>query len=520
MISLAQILDETTPFLPHIMVYAKGFRSFFNLSFVTKGQLSFAEDTLYIGLASQIGELHSIENAVLLLVIDSDHLLTGVSFENTVIVGYPRETDSFQMFNKIKSLFYKEWDFLNYSVKLLDIFVKCDNLNSLVEMIASFVHNPVQIMHSSYKVLAYSKLCKGDDAPWNETNERGYFTYEYTSAIYRFNASSVIPKDNTPYYLKLDISPLRRLISKIYLNGVHLGYLVTLETNQTLGTLDKELYKLISNLCAKTIKSELKMLTHKGYENTEYLLIDLLEGAIANRSIYLNRIKNTNLNKSVLFQLISIDIEKYAHEDATDNFLKRSLKDIFPIPRVWSLYYHDRVVALIGVKSDDGISDTARRLLDNFFQENSLCAGVSDVFSDLYNLPLFYRQTTSALRISSLLQTDGTVFDYDDFKFYDMLLTVRNSENLKIDLNQYSCLTIMQIQAYDKKHGTDYFKTLWTYLNTDKNLTRTAQALYIHKNTAAYRINKLKQLFGIDMENNFALFKLYYSYLLLTCAEL
>jgi hypothetical protein len=517
MISLAQILDETTPFLPHIITYERGIRSFTKLSFITKSEQYFTEDTLYIGLASQLGDVSCIENAVLLLVMDCDLPFSEFTLNNTVIVGYPHETDAFQLFNHVKNLFYKEWDFLNNSVKLLENFLNSDNLNSLVEMIAKFVHNPVQIMDSSYHVLAYSSSYKTDDSPWNETNERGYFTYEYVSAIYRYTSSKAIPKDNTPYYNKLDISPLRRLISQIYLNGLHLGYLVTLEANQTFENLDIELYKQISNVCAKAILFERKMKTYKGCESSEYLLIDLLESTIDSKSIFLRRIADTSFKKGAFYQLISFDITKYAHADATDSFLKRSLEVFFP--RSWSFHYKNQVVVLVDVKSAGGILPETRVLLEKFCQDNTICAGVSDVFRVLYNLPLFYRQSSNALLIASLLQASGNIFDYDDFKFYDMVSALRNSAQQAFDLKHYCCSTVMQIQAYDKRHNTDYSKTLWTYLNTNKNLIKTARALYIHKNTAAYRIHKMKELFAIDMENDFDLFKLYYSYLLLTCAD-
>lgn len=517
MISLTQIIDQTSSFLPRLIAYEKAAHTYTNLSFITRKQQYFSEDILHIGLASQLSELHCIENAAMLLVMDCDQPFAGIAFNNMVVVGYPQETDAFQLFNQVKQLFYKEWDFLNSSFKLLDLFLKADNLNSLAEMIAKFVHNPVQIMDASYHVLAYSRALKTTDSPWNETNERGYFTYEYVSAIYRHTSFKTIPDDNTPYYNDLDISPLRRLISKIYLNGHHLGYLVTLEANQNLAELDKELYKQISNVCAKAILFEKKVRAYKGGERSEYLLIDLLEGTIDSKSVFLSRIRDTHFKKGAVYQLIAIDITKYAHADATDSFLKRSLAALFP--RSWSFHYKNYVVVLVEIKNNSGILPEARLALEKLCQDHTLCAGCSDVFSVLFNLRLFYNQAVSALFTASLLPAAGPIFEYEDFKFYDMVLTLRNANQNVPDLKYYCSSTVMQIQAYDKSHGTDYFKTLWTYLNTNKNLIKTAQALYIHKNTAAYRVQKLKELFAIDMENDFAMFKLYYSYLLLTCAN-
>ena len=44
--------------------------------------------------------------------------------------------------------------------------------------------------------------------------------------------------------------------------------------------------------------------------------------------------------------------------------------------------------------------------------------------------------------------------------------------------------------------------TLKTYLEHNQNLTKTAQDLYIHYKTAAYRDERISQIAGIDFINN------------------
>ena len=43
--------------------------------------------------------------------------------------------------------------------------------------------------------------------------------------------------------------------------------------------------------------------------------------------------------------------------------------------------------------------------------------------------------------------------------------------------------------------------TLNTYLDRNQNLTKTAQELFIHYKTAAYRIDRIIKITGIDMNN-------------------
>ena len=43
--------------------------------------------------------------------------------------------------------------------------------------------------------------------------------------------------------------------------------------------------------------------------------------------------------------------------------------------------------------------------------------------------------------------------------------------------------------------------TLNTYLDRNQNLTKTAQELFIHYKTAAYRIDRITEITGIDFDN-------------------
>ncbi|SDQ28903.1 DNA-binding transcriptional regulator, PucR family [Arthrobacter crystallopoietes] len=52
---------------------------------------------------------------------------------------------------------------------------------------------------------------------------------------------------------------------------------------------------------------------------------------------------------------------------------------------------------------------------------------------------------------------------------------------------------------FDAKSGTDYAKTLRTYLDLSRDSAKTAAALSLHQNTLRYRLRRLSELFGIDL---------------------
>jgi len=64
----------------------------------------------------------------------------------------------------------------------------------------------------------------------------------------------------------------------------------------------------------------------------------------------------------------------------------------------------------------------------------------------------------------------------------------------------YEGLTI-PIRNYDEKYNTELFETAVIYIEKDGNIIDTANALFIHKNTVRYRLEKIKEI--LDMDSGF-----------------
>jgi DNA-binding PucR family transcriptional regulator len=80
--------------------------------------------------------------------------------------------------------------------------------------------------------------------------------------------------------------------------------------------------------------------------------------------------------------------------------------------------------------------------------------------------------------------------------------------NPNIDLLNFCSDGLLKLIDYDKKNNTEYFKTLKAYIAADKNAVQTAKNMYIHRNTINYRLNKIKEIANLDLENGDEIFRL------------
>ncbi len=60
---------------------------------------------------------------------------------------------------------------------------------------------------------------------------------------------------------------------------------------------------------------------------------------------------------------------------------------------------------------------------------------------------------------------------------------------------------LQAIGDYDQKHHTDYYNTLFRYLQNERNSVLTAKCLHIHRNTLFHRLERIRDLFHLELEN-------------------
>lgn len=60
---------------------------------------------------------------------------------------------------------------------------------------------------------------------------------------------------------------------------------------------------------------------------------------------------------------------------------------------------------------------------------------------------------------------------------------------------------IQLLMDYDQNHNSNLSPTLETYLDLERNVVQTAKSLFIHRSTLFYRLDRISQLTGLDLEN-------------------
>ena len=65
--------------------------------------------------------------------------------------------------------------------------------------------------------------------------------------------------------------------------------------------------------------------------------------------------------------------------------------------------------------------------------------------------------------------------------------------------NRFVKETIGKLIAYDTNNQTDYLHILEVFFENECSILHASQALYCHKNTLTYKLNKIREILGYDI---------------------
>jgi DNA-binding PucR family transcriptional regulator len=91
------------------------------------------------------------------------------------------------------------------------------------------------------------------------------------------------------------------------------------------------------------------------------------------------------------------------------------------------------------------------------------------------------------------------VLSFDDTGAYRLLLPAMSED--PAELERFYRDTIAPLVAYDEQYGTELVMTLESFLANDGSMAATYKQLFTHRHTIRYRLERIKDLTGLDVNS-------------------
>lgn len=411
---------------------------------------------------------------------------------------------------------------------MLRLIAGADSLESLIAGAADLFRCPMHVLDASYKLLASANFSNLGDKLFIKTEQLGYMADEQLEDAIQSHDSNLSSNRQTGYFI-YDHGEMEypMLVNYILDRNELVGYLgmLCIDAYPT-----EELAAQVALLASVISKLFIKgSVADKQKENVlkKDLLINLIEeGDDASPEFVKNRAIGLGLDEfKGVFGLINISCHDLPLE------VIASVQNVFP--NSVAFYYRHQVVVFI-MRQDQrhfALTEYEEDKLDGMLKKSNLKACVSESFYELGDLRKFFYKNEDVLQICGAFARSN---EYKKLKsemiaeafLNKRIFCTRNivfllsiyraaKETGSTDLRKFIRRDVLAMYESDCEHDTDLVNTLFVYLDSKQSFIHAAKRLYCHKNTVIYRIDRLREIYGLDFGDASVVVDLYLSLALL-----
>lgn len=476
-----------------------------------QNQSYFRSDILYIINDSTLSKLSlELKCANILCAGKCNNTLKISNSLNINMLFMNDNTDSEVIADRIETILDKQQTLLQYTNILFELLSQGKGLQQIINKGYEMLGNMVLLSDVSMNVTLHSENAKSDDSlkKWiYEDRTENYNTFYIKHREKRGFEKSF--KSRYPMYIGKDMDTYAYLASDVIVDNNVIAHIIVIEYEKPFKEEDYEIISLLCKIVSLELQKDRFICNTRGFLY-EYLFIDLLEGRIKDPLIIEDRIKSLNIELKENLYVFAIVVKKDEQSNTKLSYIRNLLEDM--IKNSKSVIYNDNIMLLINTSGDEEpFHKVDLETLKNFLKNNKMQGGLSYCFHDLKDLKDYYKQSLTSIEMGIHLNTEETIFSYEDYAIYHILHICAKDGNLKCFCHP-SLITLIE---YDKRYNTSFTYTLYVYLNYERNQTETAKALHIHRSTLLYRIKKAEEIMNLSLKSNNLVFKHYVSFKIL-----
>jgi sugar diacid utilization regulator len=164
----------------------------------------------------------------------------------------------------------------------------------------------------------------------------------------------------------------------------------------------------------------------------------------------------------------------------------------------------DEVVIVVPEPADQHAGAEAGRLgagcrsrMRDMFPEAVITIGIGGPCRDPADIARSYGQARRTIDAVQRLGHQGQVVAFEDLGVHRLLLQVPDLAELR----SFAAEILGKLSAQDHQRGAELLSTLACYFRENSSPQRTARTLHVHPNTVAYRIRRIQEITGIQLDN-------------------
>lgn len=395
------------------------------------------------------------------------------------------------------------------SVRLTQLALDGAGMEAVAEALAAELHAPILVEDRQFNLVAQALPAGSQDAAFDGIVTSGGTPVAILKQLEDSGALRQLRAEKSLMTIPASEHQLEpRHILPVVVAGEITGYLSCLDPEGHAGSLAPEI------LQAGTHAVAIELLKQKGIAENEQKLRrdffrDLLfsNGNISQETLH-RRATYLGYQLSSAYWAMVVEFDQVPNEELLPDEVKKlanALNALLSFRQALVITQTQGATILYPLKEGQPTLDKIKHLAETIRQKISgatpgwtVSIGVGQLYADLLAIPRSYTEAQHAVKIGRALQGPASIACFTELGIYRMLLQFAQSQNP----NEFFCEALQRLLEYDQQADKELVKTLSAFLECNGNLTETSDRLFIHRNTLKYRLERIRDITQIDLDDS------------------
>lgn len=461
-------------------------------------------DAIYVTFDDNFSELSALpQNVIMVYRTEQGKRNLSILLErNNINAILVHQSNYIKVVNFIQEILINSQSRSDSYAHFLRMIVNGYDLSYILNEAANQCQKQLIVVDFSGKIIAYSRSKGFVDNQWEMYIKDGYCAVSFMQHCYEtfLQRTEISTK---PYLYRCKDTGTVYLSSPILLNNYPHGYVFMISETTDIGTQAYEILPTMSKVAADFIQRNSPTLNSSA-QMYRSLISDILLGESPDS--VKSRLTASGLKVPKAMRVLIVR-PYYQNSIEQLKLLMSQLSMVFV--SVPPIRYENSIVLIQDMDPNKTEQiDKAISYLSELATSNHLLVGISNNFNDIQFLAQYYCQADDAMKLAARLRLKDAVVTYKDMSFYSLLSKLSVGEHMR----EFCHPALAELRAYDAENNSELYETLRTFTETNFNQKLTAERLFTHRNTIAYRKQQITELTGIDFTDHEEMFQLTYSF--------
>ncbi|WP_374689044.1 helix-turn-helix domain-containing protein [Promineifilum sp.] len=178
-----------------------------------------------------------------------------------------------------------------------------------------------------------------------------------------------------------------------------------------------------------------------------------------------------------------------------------------PRPALVHVYGNQHLVIFQALRADprpttedmESAHQLGRRISDQIaaeFPGATIIGGISGPARVLADWPVMYGQALQAMQLGQRLKLTNQFVEFNSLGIYRLLYDLEDQAQVR----RFTDEIIRPLAEYDVQNRGSLVKTIDAYFTHHGNISQTAESLFVHRNTLLYRMERIQELTGMQLD--------------------